>query len=71
MSLVYPAHFSESVTESNHELLLHFEKFDQMGMRDDAETIHLHQIIWASELGAEDGVSSGHVEHVFQPSSGE
>jgi hypothetical protein len=49
------------------ELLLHFEGFDKMGKRDDAEVIRLDDIVYAKDLASGFKNSSNHVDHVVKP----
>ena len=55
---------------SNRELLLHFEDFDKMGTRDDAEVIRLDDIAHAKGLTSDFEISSDSVDHVVRPPSG-
>ncbi|OAG35296.1 hypothetical protein AYO21_10498 [Fonsecaea monophora] len=48
------------------ELLLHFEDFDKMGLRDDAEVIQLGDIVSAADLMAGSNTVVTGVDHVLQ-----
>lgn len=60
---------SNGVAISDRELLLHFEDFDKMGKRDDAEVIRLDDIAYAADLTSGFEVSSESVDHVVRPPS--
>jgi len=61
---------NKDVGASKLELLLHFENFDKMGMRDDAEVIQLDDILYAADLIAGFETPLGGVEHVLHPPPG-
>lgn len=54
---------------SDRELLLHFEDFDKMGKRDDAEVIRLDNIAFAQDLTSDFEIFSDSVDHVVGPPS--
>jgi hypothetical protein len=58
------------VAISNKELLLHFENFDKMGTRDDAEVIRLDDIAYAEYLTSGFEFSSDSVDHAVRPPPG-
>ncbi|KIX97808.1 uncharacterized protein Z520_06586 [Fonsecaea multimorphosa CBS 102226] len=43
---------NDDASANQLEMLLHFEEFDRMGMRDDAEVIRLDDIVYAADLTA-------------------
>ncbi len=72
---VHPFHAQQSSRDnkaaiSNRELLLHFEDFDKMGKRDDAEVIRLDDIASAEALPSGLEISADIVDHVVWPPSG-
>lgn len=58
---------NEDILTDSRELLLHFENFEKMGSRDDAEVIQLDDIVHAAELAPGSHDSPGEVDHVLQP----
>ena len=56
---------------SDRELLLHFEDFNRMGKRDDAELIRLDDIAYAEALTVDSEFASDGVDHVVRPPSSE
>ncbi|OQV05976.1 hypothetical protein CLAIMM_10624 [Cladophialophora immunda] len=69
-SLQTPGLDNDGVSANSLELLLHFEEFDKMGMRDDAELIQLDDIVHAADLMGCSNNALGGVEHVLQPPPG-
>jgi hypothetical protein len=72
----HPFHAQQSLRDnevaiSNRELLLHFEDFDNMGKRDDAEVIRIDDIVYAEDLTSGFEISSDSVDHVVRPPSSE
>ena len=69
MESTYPFqgdHQAGGAAEKNNELILHFDDFDKMGMRDNARDILLDDIISAHGVGdGSDGVS-----HLVAPPNG-
>ena len=61
---------NEGMAANSQELLLHFEKFDKMGMQDDAEVIQLDDVVYATDVTTGSHASFGGVDHVFRRPSG-
>jgi hypothetical protein len=75
LTLMYPFQAKRSsgyrdVAINDKELLLHFEDFNKMGMRDDAEVIQLNDIAYAEDLTSGFETTSDNVDHVVRPPQG-